>query len=563
MAAITSTITFDFTKTNPVKRWQFNPNGADGYIFSDNQITGPTAQTVVDGSLFKVSRSSDEYDGLTEGDGAYIYTVASINELLNINSQNTFVKSICIIPKFATRNNYGGMIVDNTQQIFDTFFEGRWINSGTGFSEMYRGRIRFINWSNDYVLTGPPDEADPNNLLGGTYNTFTFNVGYNYYFATAGPAAFADLGSQAGNAVGGGYDNYYAAGALWANYSAFNSYTVPNAFYSSRGGTNGQFKYLNFTPGTTGAGSSRPYGDFWDKSLMTFETVRFEIPFAITIPQFQHVYEGWPWNKSRKTLTTDFIFTSIDIVVTYDTVSEYKLKFFSDLDITAGNNFSSSTVYLDKNKTRTVPQGYLATGGKHFIVNASGLLTAKRTCQATITLTASVNGTVSSSYPSAASGYGSYSFNEDVSYITLDASPNYPIIFDRWEAIDFDGNTSTISYDPTINVYNGLYASIQPIFSESAPPPPTPQSYEYAIGPAGSSSGEACSYFSSYLPEVVYASESQSSIVTRFFTDSGLTTGYGGSGLHAWRRDVDSNSQLIYGEVSASGYTSGMGSCVI
>ena len=470
MAATTSTITFDFTKTNPIKRWQFNPNGANAYIFSDSQITGPTAQTVADGSLFKVSRSDDQYSGLTEGNGAYIYTVASINELLNINSTDTFVKSISIVPKFGTRTNYGGMLIEANTDPFSLIATGRWINSGTGFSAMYRGRIRFINWSTDYFLTGPPDENDPNNLLGNTYNTYTNNVGYNYYISTTTPTYYTLL-EEAGNYAGPGYDNYYAAGTTWANYNGFNKSTVPNAFYSSRGGTFNQFKYLNFTPGVSGAGSSRPYGDFWDKSLMTSETVRFEIPFAITIPGFQHVYQAWPWNKSRRTLTTDFVFTSIDIVVTYDTVSEYKLKFFSALDITAGNNFSSSTVYLDKNKTKKVPQGYLASGGKHFIVNTVGGLTAKRTCQATITLTASVNGTVSSSYPTAVSGYGSYDFNPDVSYITLDAAPNYPIVFDSWEATDFDGNVTTLSYDSTINVYNGLYASIKPLFTESTPGP--------------------------------------------------------------------------------------------
>jgi hypothetical protein len=242
---------------------------------------------------------------------------------------------------------------------------------------------------------------------------------------------------------------------------------------------------------------------------MTSETVKFEIPFAITIPGSQTVWTGWPWNKTRRTLTTDFVFTSIDIIVTYDTVSEYKLKFFSALDITVGNNFASSTVYLDKNKTKKVPQGYLASGGKHFIVNTVGGLTAKRTCQAMITLTASLNGTVSSSYPTAASGYGDYNFNPDVSYITLDAAPNYPIVFDRWEATDFDGNVITVSYDSTINVYNGLYASIKPIFTESTPSPtpgPTPGPngvcYSYNITSTGFYSYYDCNgnySFNSYL----------------------------------------------------------------
>ena len=514
MAAITSTITFDFTKTNPVKKWQFNPNGADSYFFSDNQISGPTAQTVADGSLFKVSRSDDQYDGLTEGSGAYIYTVASINELLSISSQDTFVKSIAIVPYFNTKINYSDMATN--QDTFEPFIQGRWISTKTGASNMYRGRIKFINWGDQYTITGPPGTT---NNLNPTYNDYITGVPTYGFTDTVNPGGI----SEDAGLYTWGYDFFSVDGQT---YLAASTGAIPNALYNRSGGVGGQFKYLNFTPGTNRELTSSPYGLYWDKSFLTSETVRFEIPFAITVPQFQHVYTAWPRNKTRRTLTTDLIFTKIEIRVTYDTISEYKTKFFSALDITAGNNFSSSTVYLDKDKTRPVPQGYLATAGKYFIVNTSGGLTAKRICQSKVTLTSSTNGTVSSSYPTAASGYGDYNFNPDVSYITLDASPNYPIVFDSWEATDFDGNTSTISYDSTINLYNGLYASVKPIFTASTPSPT----------PSPTPGGQTCyTYTASYNGIFSYVDCNGDSQSTFLHANSTVCAQSGGSGLTSTR----------------------------
>jgi hypothetical protein len=484
MAATTTTIIFDFTATNPLKRWQFNPNGATSYFSNDSTISGPTAQTVADGSLFKISRSDDQYNGLTEGSGASISLDASMNELLGISSTNTFVKRLIIVPFFRTFNNYYNM---NQQNNIFSGEAGRWITGKWNESAMFKSKIRFINRSDNYYMESWP--AGGFNISGTNFGNFTKDVSYWEYFggnlttllgaSNSTTSIFRNDASKTYNYPNSG--TIFNTGALYESGSnALTSNSVGNLY-------NSQFKYLDFSPGNGIDGlvsESNNLGVYYDFPLLTSDRVRFEIPFVISIPQFQHVWTDWPWNKGRKTLTTDLVFTKIEFRVMYDTISEYKTKFYTALDLTVGNNFSGAGVWLDPEKTRVIPEGYLATNGKYFIVNEFGTLYAKRTCQARVTLTASLNGTVSSSYPTSVSGYGDYDFNPDVSYITLDASPNYPIIFDRWEATDFDGNTSTISYDSTINVYNGLYASIQPIFSESAPPPsPAPS-------PAPSPGGE-------------------------------------------------------------------------
>jgi len=256
---------------------------------------------------------------------------------------------------------------------------------------------------------------------------------------------------------------------------------------------------------------------------LTTDKVRFEIPFAITIPQFQHVWTDWPWNKSRKTLTTDLVFTKIEFKVMYDTVSEYKTKFWASSDPTVGNNYYYQEVWLDPEKTKPLPDGYLASNGKYFITG-DGIIQGRRVCQAKIALTASDNGTVSSSYPTAVSGYGDYNFNPDVSYITLDAAPNYPIVFDSWEATDFDGNVTTVSYDSTINVYNGLYESIKPIFTASTPSPtPAPSGdYDYYYADVFS-----CSDCSASTDTIVVAFAAGSSVtLNRFYVALGGPDGF-------------------------------------
>lgn len=477
MAATTTTITFDFTKTNPLKRWQFNPNGATSYFFSDSQITGPTAQTVADGSLFKVSRSDDQYNGITEGSGASIYLDASMNELLNIASTDTFVKRLIIVPYFKTFNNYWNMNQENN--IFSGE-AGRWITGKTVYSEMFKAKIRFINRSDGYYMESWP--LNGFNISNVNHGNFTKDASYFTY----GSFSSIDL---FGNADGSGPSavfrndatktyNYPNSGSIFN--TAYIGFSGANATTANSVGNifNSQYKYLDFSPGNGSEGlpsGSNDFGIYYDYPLLTSDKVRFEIPFALVIPQFQHVWTDWPWNKGRKTLTSDLVFTKIEFRVIYDTVSEYKAKFYSAIDPIVAANTAPGTVWLDPEKTRPLTTGYLARNGKYAIINQYGVANGLRNCQAKIILTASDNGTVSSSYPSAVSGYGDYDFNPDVSYITLDAAPNYPIVFDSWEATDFDGNVTTISYDSTINVYNGLYESIKPIFTTSTPgPTPSP-----------------------------------------------------------------------------------------
>jgi hypothetical protein len=473
MAATTTTITFDFTGTNPLKRWQFNPNGATSYFFSDSTLSGHTAQTVAEGSLFKASRSDDQYNGITEGSGASISLDASMNELLGISSTNTFVKRLIIVPFFRTFNNYYNM--NQSNNIF-TGEGGRWITGKWTESEMFKSKIRFINRSDGYYMESWPSGGF--NVSGSNWGNFRKDVSY-WEYSKCDLCLTELLGNSDSTTSIFRNDtpktyNYSRDGRIF-NTGRIYEWSLNGTTASAVGNNfNSQYKWLDFSPGNGIEGlpsGSNDFGIYYDYPLLTSERVRFEIPFVISIPQFQHVWTDWPWNKSRRTLTTDLVFTKIEFRVMYDTVSEYKAKFYSALDPIVAANTAPGTVWLDPEKTRPVPTGYLARNGKYAIINQYGVANGLRNCQAKIILTASDNGTLSSSYPTAVSGYGDYDFNPDVSYITLDAAPNYPIVFDRWEATDFDGNVTTISYDSTINVYNGLYESIKPIFTTSTPGP--------------------------------------------------------------------------------------------
>ena len=264
MAATTTTITFDFTKTNPVKRWQFNANGASSYFFVDNTITGPTAQTVSDGSLFKVSRSDDQYDGLTEGSGAYIYTEASFNELLGISSENTFVKNLIIVPYFNTKTNYSGM---NTGALDSLGEAGRWITTKNGHSEMYRGRIKFVRLNNQYTITGTPGAT--NNISG------LIDGGFN---DNPDPSYLAEMSGYSFT----GYSTIFGNNSPFT-YQHPNSGTIYNDYQNgsnANGGVGGQFKYLNFSPDLNGGLTTQPFGIYGDYPLFASERGRFEFLFA-------------------------------------------------------------------------------------------------------------------------------------------------------------------------------------------------------------------------------------------------------------------------------------------
>jgi hypothetical protein len=528
MAATTTTITFDFTKTNPLKRWQFNSNGATSYLFSDSTITGPTSQTVAEGSLFKVSRSDDQYDGLTEGNGASIFLDASMNELLGISSTNTFVKRLIIVPFFRTFNNYWNMNQENN--IFSGE-AGRWITRKTVESEMFKSKIRFINRSDDYYMESWP--AGGFNISGTNWGNFTKDISFFTYgseFNSKNLIGDAnDTSSVFRNDATKTY-NHTKDGSIFN--TAYIGSSGTNATTASAVGNlyNSQYKYLDFSPGNGTEGlvsGSNDFGVYYDFPLLTSDKVRFEIPFALTIPQFQHVWTDWPWNKGRKTLTTDLVFTKIEFRVMYDTISEYKAKFYAPVDPIVAAASAPGAVWLDPEKTRLVPTGYLARNGKYAIINESGvaIFGGLRNCQSKITVTTSANGSVSSTYPSTVSGYGDYDFNPDVSYITLDAAPNYPIVFDRWEATDFDGNVTTISYESTISVYHGLYQSIKPIFTATTPSPtPGPDTPSPTPAPTPAPSSEY-DYYTADVFACGDCSASTETIVVAFAAGTPVTPG--------------------------------------
>ncbi len=478
MAATTTTITFDFTATNPLKRWQFNPNGATSYFFSDSTISGPTAQTVAEGSLFKISRSDDQYNGLTEGSGASISLDASMNELLGISSTNTFVKRLIIVPFFRTFNNYYNM---NQQNNIFSGEAGRWITGKWSESAMFKSKIRFINRSDNYYMESWPSGGF--NISGQNWGNFKKDVSfweYEYGSLTALVDNRATRNVIFHSGAGYPYDHptngsIYNTGSLYeTGDNALTSNAVGNLY-------NSQYKYLDFSPGNGTEGlvsGSNDFGIYYDYPLLTSERVRFEIPFVISIPRFQHVWTDWPWNKGRKTLTTDLVFTKIEFRVMYDTISEYKTKFYTALDLTAGNNFSGATVWLDPEKTRKVPEGYLAVGGKYFVVSSNGITTAKRTCQSNLTVGLFGNGTVSSTYPSTASGSGTYAFDQDVTYITLQSSATYGDTLTAWRVVDFDGNSTDLSPTSSINIYNGVYESVTAIYTSGGN---SPTCYRYIV----------------------------------------------------------------------------------
>jgi hypothetical protein len=102
-------------------------------------------------------------------------------------------------------------------------------------------------------------------------------------------------------------------------------------------------------------------------------------------------------------------------------------------------------------------------------------------------------------------------------------------------------------------------------------PTPTPTetttvtSFAYDIEPSGESTVSAsCSIFSSVLPEVVYAASQFPNAVVQFFTDPGLTIGFGGSGdFHAYKRDFEESSAIKTARVSVGGFTSEISNCSI
>jgi hypothetical protein len=212
-------------------------------------------------------------------------------------------------------------------------------------------------------------------------------------------------------------------------------------------------------------------GSYMD--LLTEDTFTLKQPICLRIPYGQHSYDYWPFNAGKAMVYLQWSLLSITFSYTYDTILEYKGIFYSDRSsLTPG----LTNLYKDPELTTLIsPNGYVSDATNFNYVSGGQISNALR-CQDTVAISSptSGSGSVSSSYPYSASGYTSYSFNSDIEYVTLDASPNSGNSFVRWEATDFEDIVTIISYDSTINVYNGLYASIKPVFAVNTPPPPPP-----------------------------------------------------------------------------------------
>ena len=261
------------------------------------------------------------------------------------------------------------------------------------------------------------------------------------------------------------------------------SYTgnfTPVQRFDSSGGLGITFRNESSKDLSYGFGFDGSYVD-----LLTPDTFTLVQPLCLRIPQFQHVYDFWPFNTGKAMLYLRWQLKSIKFDYTYDPITQYKGIFYSDQPaLTPGTTF----LYKDPDLTTLVsPNGYVSDGST-FEYLASGKVYYTLQCQDAVAVTAPTGGTagtVSSNYPSSQSGFTNYSFDQDVSYITLDASPSYPVVFVEWQATDFGGTTTSIGTNSSINIYNGLYASVTPIFSDSGGPPASLQCKAYTVINAG------------------------------------------------------------------------------
>jgi hypothetical protein len=128
------------------------------------------------------------------------------------------------------------------------------------------------------------------------------------------------------------------------------------------------------------------------------------------------------------------------------------------------------------------------------------------------------------------------------------------------------GTIASIS-PSTCTGFTATWSVIQPTPTPTPTVTPTPTgipSYEYAITQNSFSTRlEACSDFTMSLPTQKWAAEQSRNSVTRFFNDENLTDPFvGAGGFYCWRRDTDSDSQRVTGDITASGYiTSAIEAC--
>jgi hypothetical protein len=466
----------NFTQgSSDINRINFNPNGATGYIFSKS--LSATAQTVADGTFVRLSRAGRQQSDFTNGSGAFLYMSASMADLFNLTGPK-FVSSINVSLNFRMNGNYGTMRITaiTTSHPGEA---GRWIKGRCAVSEIPYISVEFPNNVDPFIFT-PSSETNtlgfylPTGFPGSENLSEEKKSSYNDFGKT--DAYINGTLSSFWNRPGIYPEAFYSHSTIYcmipdSEVSDIGGYIIGSVPYQSE-----QYKRTNFGP----------FG-YSNKVLLINDIATIKFPITLRIPWTQNVWSDPPWNKSVRTLATDMLLKSMTIEITYDTINEYKGKFLYP----PGGSISTNGGYFVNGVNSLGPRvepGYLAIDGNFYEIASypvEGGVVFKKKCQSSILIATADNGSVSSSYPTAVSGYGNYNFDENVSYVTLDASPNYPIVFERWEATDFDGNVSTISYDSTINVYNGLYESIKPIFSTSSPTPAPSPSPSPSPSPGG------------------------------------------------------------------------------
>ena len=466
-------------------KWKFANFDSTGYVFEDNQLN-PTANTSLNGSVLKLSRTATQQNDLVDGKLIYpivvptytdmpeLYCEFNLNSLCGLNG-NYVVKWVDVFMTYRMDNNYYNM---NTQNEIFSGEIGRWVSTVTPISAINRAKITYPQSTNS--IYGPPTNWPWNGYeeYDGTYipmenagayvdsviHPTPVDTNYVNRFTTSGTSIYNKnyflFGKDALAAYVGDSTHYTGVTQQrkWWNFAPFG----PNIDYNG---------YLPGNDPNTYAANQSFYGNYinnhdtlgnLDVALFTTDNIRLSIPLRLTIPQFQHVWTDWPWNKTRKNLTTSLYVESISIDIEYDVISEYKGVFYNRYGL--GLN---SYVYSDFELTKPLPAGYLSYGGKYYTINSSGQITRIRFCQSTIAVASNATsaGTVSSSYPTSQSGNTDYSFNDTVDYITLDVNVNDGYSLTQWVGTDFSGNTVNLGTSSSLNVENGVYTGITASFT--------------------------------------------------------------------------------------------------
>ena len=404
--------TFDFSTSNGLNsKWKFNPNGGTGLMFDNKLIAGDTSATasngsiytVKEGSLIKVSRTGTQQLDLVNGN-PYLYISGYLTDFFNITQ--------------ASRINY--------------------INVNVSYDIS-------CNWQ--FLLT----QSEENFYTWMIWNPFVY---------------FTNNGKELGRWITSVDPTLYYRATL----------EIPESTTIAPPTTVVQTNNVLLDPNLQGIGTGLyqyfpQKKDNWSYSItgmdmLSTDKFNLKLEFCPKIPNFQHTWSSWPWNKSKRQLNTDIIIKSIKFDISYDAVSEHTGTYYT-IDNTLSNG---STLYTDPDMTQVVsPNGYVCIGN-YFYWTVNGVIQYKGQCAPNITVNSLVDGTsistgVQSTFPYSQSGTGTYGFNELYGYITLQAIEPPNSTFDYWEATRIlDGVTVNLGSNYSLNVDYGIYSNINAKF---------------------------------------------------------------------------------------------------